>query len=63
MSDKSSVQLAREACSTEQGKLALYYLAGRLSDLPSYCLIAPNDNGISREQVHKLIEDLQRGKP
>lgn len=59
---KSSAQVCREACSSVDGRAALYHLVGEIANLPAFCVIPPDDHGISVKQLLKLIEDLQKEK-
>jgi len=58
----STIELARLACVTEQGKMALYYLAGEIMNLSSYGLIAKDRTNpmVSRKEVLAKIEELQK---
>lgn len=58
----SSVEVCRAACSSAEGRAALYHLVGEIRTLPSYNLIPPDDHAISVKQLLQLIEDLQTGK-
>lgn len=58
----TSAEVCRKACTSAEGKAALYYLVGEIANLPAYCVIPPDDHGISVKELLKLIEDLQKEK-